>query len=710
MAYEGARDLARAASALADRLPERLRPLARIAYNYRWSWTSFGEELFRSLDALRYERTRGNPVRLLTQLPLPGLHEAAKDDRIVEMAHAIEDVTDTELAATSLSRGDVTAEAPVAFVCAEFGVHRSLPIYSGGLGVLAGDIVKGASDARIPMVGIGLLYSKGNFHQRLDPTGWQHDYWTDVEPDLLPAALVTGPSGQPLVIEVPIRGREIRVQVWRVQVGRVPLYLMDANRDDNSIADRWITARLYVGDRTVRLEQYALLGVGGMRLLRALGIEPSRVHINEGHGAFAPLELASEEAAGGVDFDVALEHARAKTIFTTHTPVAAGNEAYDTPLMLDVLGGLVDPEHLRALGSAGDQDSIGMTSLALRVSGTANAVSELHGQVARSMWRPLFDVASEDDVPIGHVTNGVHVPTWMARPMRELFHRYLGEGWVQRAADPETWAAIEDIPEGDLWATRRQLRGELCDYVREADAAARLGRYEDATAVEAAQGAFDPERLTLGFARRVATYKRLHLLFRDPARLEALLGTEDTVQIVIAGKAHPRDAEAKERLAELIRLPLPPDVAPRISFLEDYDMGVAARLVAGCDVWMNLPRTPMEASGTSGMKAALNGGLNLSVLDGWWAEGFDGANGWSIGDGTRWDDEAAQDDRDAAELFDKIERELLPTFHDREGGVPQAWVARVKRSLMTIGPAFGADRMVRDYLETVYAPAGPPAT
>ena len=710
MAYEGARDLARAASALADRLPERLRPLARIAYNYRWSWTSFGEELFRSLDALRYERTRGNPVRLLTQLPLPGLHEAAKDDRIVEMAHAIEDVTDTELAATSLSRGDVTAEAPVAFVCAEFGVHRSLPIYSGGLGVLAGDIVKGASDARIPMVGIGLLYSKGNFHQRLDPTGWQHDYWTDVEPDLLPAALVTGPSGQPLVIEVPIRGREIRVQVWRVQVGRVPLYLMDANRDDNSIADRWITARLYVGDRTVRLEQYALLGVGGMRLLRALGIEPSRVHINEGHGAFAPLELASEEAAGGVDFDVALEHARAKTIFTTHTPVAAGNEAYDTPLMLDVLGGLVDPEHLRALGSAGDQDSIGMTSLALRVSSTANAVSELHGQVARSMWRPLFDVGSEDEVPIGHVTNGVHVPTWMARPMRELFHRYLGEGWVQHAAEPETWAAIEDIPEGDLWATRRQLRGELCDYVREADAAARLGRYEDATAVEAAQGAFDPERLTLGFARRVATYKRLHLLFRDPGRLQALLGKDDTVQIVIAGKAHPRDAEAKERLAELIRLPLPPDVAPRISFLEDYDMGVAARLVAGCDVWMNLPRTPMEASGTSGMKAALNGGLNLSVLDGWWAEGFDGANGWSIGDGTRWDDEAAQDDRDAAELFDKIERELLPTFHDREGGVPQAWVARVKRSLMTIGPAFGADRMVRDYLETVYAPAGPPAT
>jgi glycogen phosphorylase len=704
MSYDGARDVARAVRALADRLPERLWPLARVAYNYRWSWTSFGEEMFRSLDEIRYERSRGNPVSLLTQLPPPQLAEAAKDDRLVEMAEVIEQVTDGELGAPAVTRGDIDADSPIAFICAEFGVHRSLPIYQGGLGVLAGDILKGASDARIPMVGVGILYSKGSFHQRLDPTGWQHDYWTDVEPDLLPAVLVTGPTGQPLVVDVPIRGREVRVQVWRIQVGRVPLYLMDANRDDNSIADRWITARLYVGDRTVRLEQYALLGVGGVRVLRALGIEPSRFHINEGHGAFAPLEYANEIAAGGVDLDEAMSRARAKTIFTTHTPVAAGNEAYDVAMMHEVLGALVEPARLSVLGSAGDPSSIGMTSLALRVSARANAVSRLHGEVARSMWHPLFDVGADEDVPIDHVTNGVHVPTWMARPMRELMHAYLGEDWTHRSSDPATWDAVDRIPDVELWARRRQLRGELVDYVREADAAARLGRYEDATAVDAAQGAFDPERLTLGFARRVATYKRLHLLFRDPGRLEALLGKPDTIQFVIAGKAHPRDNEAKERLAELIRMPFGPDIAPRIAFIEDYDMGVAARIVAGCDVWVNVPRRPMEASGTSGMKSALNGGLNLSVLDGWWAEAYDGENGWSIGDGTQWDDEGAQDDRDAGELFDLIERTLLPMFHERDAeGVSVEWVRRVKHSLKTIGPMFGAERMLNDYLERMYS-------
>ena len=706
MSTDGARDLARAIRALADRLPERLWPLARVAYNYRWSWDPRGEEMFRSIDPLRYERSRGNPVALLTQLPPPVLHRAARDDRIVELAAQLESVTDTELSAPGLERDDVTSDHPVAFVCAEFGVHRSLPIYQGGLGVLAGDILKGASDARVPMVGVGILYSKGSFHQRLDPTGWQHDYWIDVEPDLLPATLVTDGDGRTLVVDVPIRGRDVRVQVWRVQVGRVPLFLMDANRNDNSTADRWITARLYVGDRTARLEQYALLGVGGMRVLRALGIEPSRVHINEGHGAFAPFELANAEAADGQDLDEALTRAMSKTIFTTHTPVPAGNETYDASLVLEVLGDRVDAERLRRLGSAGMDDQIGMTSLALRASSRANAVSRLHGHVAREMWRPIYDVVGDDDVPIGHVTNGVHVGTWMTRLMRDLLDRSFGQGWVERASDPATWEAIDEITDRELWTTRQHLRTELVDYVREADAAARLGRYEDTVAVEAVAEAFHPDRLTLGFARRVATYKRLHLLFRDPGRLESLLGKDDSIQIVIAGKAHPRDTEAKARLAELIRMPWAPNVAPRIAFLEDYDMGVAARLVAGCDVWVNLPRPPMEASGTSGMKAALNGGLNLSVLDGWWAEAFDGGNGWSVGDGTRWDDQDAQDDRDAGELFDKIEHELLPMFHERDDeGVPRRWVRMVKHSLRTLGPAFGADRMLRDYLDGFYAPS-----
>jgi glycogen phosphorylase len=705
MTTEGARDLARAIRALADRLPERLWPLARVAYNYRWSWDKRGEEMFRTLDPLRYERARGNPVALLTQLPPPALAEAAHDERVVELAAALEAVTDAELSAPSLDAGDITADNPIAFVCAEFGVHRSLPIYQGGLGVLAGDILKGASDLRLPMVGVGILYSKGSFHQRLDPTGWQHDYWIDVEPDLLPAALVTDGDGQPLVVDVPIRGRAVHVPVWRVQVGRVPLYLMDANRDDNQTADRWITARLYVGDRTARLEQYALLGIGGMRVLRALGITPSRVHINEGHGAFAPIELANEDAAQDGDLDAALEHAISRTIFTTHTPVPAGNETYDASLVLEVLGDAIDGDRLRRLGSTGADDQIGITSLALRASNRANAVSRLHGHVAREMWKPLYDVVSDEDVPIGHITNGVHVGTWMTRPMRDVLDRHLGEDWIGRAGDPATWEGVDAIPDQELWATREHLRDELVGFVREADAAARLGRYEDAVAVEAVAESFDPGRLTLGFARRVATYKRLHLLFRDPARLEWLLGKDDTVQIVIAGKAHPRDTEAKARLAELIRMPWAPNVAPRIAFLEDYDMGVAARLVSGCDVWVNLPRPPMEASGTSGMKAMLNGGLNLSVLDGWWAEAFDGGNGWSVGDGTRWENQDGQDDRDASELFDRIEHELLPMFQERnDDGVPWRWVRMMKHSLKTLGPRFSADRMLRDYVEQAYSP------
>ncbi len=702
MTRDGARDVARAAAGLAERLPERLWPLSRVAYNYRWSWVPGGEELFRDLDPLRFERARGNPVSLLQQLPPSALEEAAHDQRLVERALGIEEIIASENAIPPIAHGRVTADSPVAFVCAEFGIHRSLSIYQGGLGVLAGDLLKAASDAHAPMVGVGILYSKGSFHQRLDPTGWQHDYWIDVDPDVLPAALVTGEDGEPITVDVPIRGRDVRVQIWRIQVGNVPLYLMDANRDDNSIPDRWITARLYVGDRTARLEQYTLLGVGGMRVLRALGIEPSVVHINEGHGAFAALDLANSAAADG-DLDRALELASSRIVFTTHTPVAAGNETYDAETVINVLDGLVDSERLRALGSAGDPTLIGMTSLGLRLSGRATAVSRLHGEVARRMWRPLYDVDSDDEVPIGHVTNGVHVPTWMAAPMRELLDRRLGRDWIARAADPATWEAVEEIPDGELWETRSALRVSVTEYVREADAAARLGRYEDVSSVEAVADAFDPNRLTLGFARRVATYKRLNLLFREPGRLESLLGKPDGVQIVIAGKAHPRDAEAKQKLAELIQLPWAPDVAPRIAFLEDYDMGVAARLVAGCDVWVNLPRPPMEASGTSGMKSALNGGLNLSVLDGWWAEAFDGSNGWSIGDGTHWDDHDAQDDRDAAELFDRIEQELLPMFHDRADGVPIGWVRRVKHSLRTVGPRFGADRMLQDYLQSVYA-------
>lgn len=711
MTTDGVRDLERAAADLASRLPGELAPLARVAYDFRWSWAPEGRALFSSLDPDLFRRCRGNPVALLVRLPPHVLEAAARDPELVGRAAAVEKTLIDDRAAAPLEHRPIGADRPVAFFCTEFGIHESLPIYQGGLGVLAGDVLKQASDLRLPMVGVGLLYSRGSFHQRVDPSGWQHDYWIETDRDLLPAALVAGADGSPLVVDVPVGPRTVHIQIWRVQVGRVPLFLLDADRPDNGIAERWITARLYVGDPHVRLEQYALLGVGGIRALRALGIDPSVIHLNEGHAAFAPIELAAEAAGGAVRPDT-LEEERARTVFTTHTPVAAGNEAHDAEAVHEVLGGerRIAGDLLRRLGALGeDGDRIGMTSLGLRLSRSATAVSRLHGRVARKMWRPLFDVTRDEDVPIGHVTNGVHVPTWMSPRMQELLDRRLGSGWRERPADPQAWAGVDDIPGEELWTVRSELRSELVERVREGDAAARLNRHEDADAVRAALGTFDPDRLTVGFARRVATYKRLSLLFRDLDRLGALLSKDDTFQIVVTGKAHPRDEEAKWALATLFRQPMPPEIAARIAFLEDYDFGVARELVAGCDVWLNLPRPPMEASGTSGMKAAMNGGLNLSVSDGWWAEGYDGTNGWLVGDPVDPDradgsDHEERDERDAASLFDLLEREVIPEFHDRDGrSVPRAWIRRVKASLRTVGPTFGATRMLQDYLERLYS-------
>ncbi|HSJ51908.1 MAG TPA: alpha-glucan family phosphorylase [Actinomycetota bacterium] len=707
MGHDGLRDLERAASDLAARLPEPLAPLARLAFNYRWSWAPKGRALFESLDGERFERCRGNPVRLLQQLPASLLQRAASDPWVLETAAELEAMVADELGAAAVTRGEVGPDRPVAFLCAEFGIHASLPVYSGGLGVLAGDILKEASDRRIPLVGVGILYSKGSFHQRLDPSGWQHDFWIDTEPDRLPAAVVTGDDGHPLILHVPLRNDVVRIQVWRVQIGRVPLFLLDANVPGNDVAERWITARLYVGDRRVRLEQYALLGLGGMSALEALGFDPAVVHLNEGHAAFAPVELARRAMAGGGRLEAAVADAKMRTVFTTHTPVPAGNEAYAADDVREVLGHVDDDlaEAVVTAGATGEEGQVGMTSLGLRLSRTATAVSELHGRVAREMWAPLYRSVTPENVPIGHVTNGVHVPTWMSAPMRDLLDRHLGDEWPFRAANRATWEPVDDIPAHELWAVRNRLRANLVAYVREADAAARLNRYEDGEAVQAAFEVFDPDRLTLGFARRVATYKRLSLLFRDPDRLSVLLDKPDTVQFVLAGKAHPRDDEAKASLAGVFRQPWPTSVAARIAFLEDYDLAMASRLVAGCDVWVNLPRPPMEASGTSGMKSALNGGINLSVLDGWWAEAFDGSNGWRVGDGPNGDEPEERDARDAEALFDVLEQEVLPRFHERDAnGVPVAWVSMLRSSLKTAGTRFAGTRMVHDYLEAVWAP------
>lgn len=711
MIAAGEKDLERAASALAARLPGPLAVLARLAFNYRWSWVPGGPEIFREIDAHRWEKCGENPVRLLQEAPTHALVEAAADPDLLARAGAIEEAIAADRA-RPFAEGPLSPERPAAFLCAEYGVHRSLPIYAGGLGALAGDFLKAASDRALPLVAVGLLYRKGYFLQRIDRSGWQHEYWVDTDPERLPTSLITDTEDLPVTISVSIRGREVTAQIWRVDVGRVPLFLLDAERPENSPIDRWITAQLYVRDRSTRQAQYTLLGIGGIRALRTLGIEPGIVHLNEGHASLASLELARAEVARGADTESALEAARAHTVFTTHTPVAAGNETYGRDEVAETLGSFpaelgLDLESFLDLGRSrpgAADEPFGVTQLGLRVSGSANGVSRRHGEVAREMWSSLYPDRRVDQVPIGHVTNGVHLATWLAPAMRALLAGYLGEDFEARAADPGTWDAVENIPDEDLWATRNRLRAELVAFVRERSVLDRLARNEPLDYVEAAARAFDPELLTIGFARRLATYKRLHLLVLDPARAVRMVGGRRPVQVLIAGKAHPGDDEAKRIVQQLFAIKRAGRVGQRVAVLHDYDLGLAVHLVRGCDVWINAPRPPLEASGTSGMKSAINGGLQLSVLDGWWAEAYDGRNGWAVS-GEVDADHAAQDARDAETFYRILENQVIPEFYQRdEGGLPRAWLARIRASLRSIGPAFSADRMLADYLARCYAP------
>jgi starch phosphorylase len=698
----GSSDIDAAVDALRSRLPQPLAPLADLAYNYRWSWTPGGPELLSSVDPRRWELCLGNPVRLIEETAPRRLAElAADDDFLARLADLHREVSDK--VAEPLLTEPVTEDRPAVFFCAEYAIHKSLPVYSGGLGVLAGDILKEASDMGLPLVAVGLMYRHGYFRQRIDASGWQHEYWVETDPDRAPAALVSGDDSRPLCVEVPIGDRTVLAQVWRVNVGRVPLLLLDADRPENDLTDRWITSRLYVGDAGVRLGQYALLGIGGVRVLNALGIEPGVVHLNEGHAAMACLELA--RTAG--DF----EAVRQRTVFTTHTPVPAGNDTYPAAQMAEVLSGIasemgVDPDSLVRRGRTHPDESaepFGVTQFALRSSRMANGVSARHGEVAREMWHELWPDVSVEDVPIAHVTNGAHIPTWIGGPMRELLDRYLGEGWTDRAVEPATWEPLDDVPAAELWAARSAQRAQLIDVVRERSVMDRLGRGDTSEYVRAAVGALDPGMLTIGFARRVATYKRLDLLLRDVDRALALLSDDERpVQLILAGKAHPKDDDGKRLVQRLFEMKGHFAVGRRVVYLDDYDLALGAAMVRGCDIWVNVPRPPLEASGTSGIKSAMNGGLQLSVLDGWWPEAYDGSNGWAIS-GEVDNDHGAQDWRHADELYRLLTDEAVPTFYSRDSdGLPQAWLDMVKASLRTIGPAFGAGRMVRDYAEQIY--------
>ena len=708
--FPGDDDLRRAAAELARALPEALQPLAAIAYDYRWAWSADGAATFRALDPEGWARSAANPRRLLGETGRTQLERAARDAAFVARVERLAGELRADRERPWMA-GPMRPEHPVAFCCAEFGIHASLPIYSGGLGILAGDILKEASDLALPMVGVGLLYRSGYFHQRIDVTGFQHEYWLDADPERLPCVRVTAADGRPLTVTVPVDDEDLVAQLWRVDVGRVPLYLLDTDLPGNSPVGRWVTSRLYESNRAIRLAQYAVLGVGGVRALRAMGIEPCVYHLNEGHPALGVFELLAQARAGQPPGDDAAAWARVRerVVVTTHTPVAAGNETYSRGELLATLGRVADlasdREAFLALGridpTRPDQPS-GLTALALRASRHANAVSRRHGQVARGMWQPLFPGRSVDEVPIAAVTNGVHVPTWLQGPMRELLDRYLGSGWLARADRPETWAPVDDIPAAELWAARCAARRQLVELISGRAIGDRLRRGEPLDYASAIGNGFDAARLTVGFARRLATYKRLHLLALLPERAIALVGGERPLQFVFAGKAHPDDHEAKEVVRRLFEMKRAPSVAGRTAFLEDYDIALASQLVAGCDVWINLPRPPLEASGTSGMKSVLGGGLQLSVLDGWWAEAYDGSNGWAI-DGGVDADHAAQDWRDAHALFDLIEQQVVPMFHERDDdGIPQRWVAMMRRSLRTHGPRFSATRMLREYVDRVY--------
>jgi len=708
--HDGTVDLRRAIDDLAERLPAPLLPLARLAYNYRWTWLANGPALFAAIDPAAWLRSGGNPRGVIESVPPHRLRALAKDDDFIGRMHAVAAQVEADFARPWVPSG-IPLERPVVYLCSEFAIHVSLPLYGGGLGVLAGDLLKAASDLPLPMVGVGLLYRQGYFHQRLDAGGWQNEYWTETEFERLPLVLVTDGTGGPLTVRLLLRGRTMRIQVWRVDVGRVRLYLLDTDRPDNHQVDRWISSRLYIGDRHTRLAQYAVLGIGGIRAVRAMGIQPAVVHLNEGHGALSSLERLRERLAADEDFDSALAAVRQGTIFTTHTPIPAGNEGYHPDEIESVLANFIDgvgiprdafyslgrivPENL--------EEPVGMTPLALRTSRASNAVSARHGEVTRKMWQPLWPDRSESEVPIGYVTNGVHTTTWMSLAMQSLLDRHLDPDWRLRLGDPEVWRQVDAIPAAELWDVRCTLRRELVEYVREQSLRDRLGRSESHDYIEAAARSIDPTVLTVGFARRVAMYKRLYLLVRFPERgLQRLLSDGPTpMQLIVAGKAHPQDHEAKEVLRHGFSFRHAGDVGRRVVFLEDYDLRFAPLLVAGVDLWLNLPRPPLEASGTSGMKVVLNGGLNLSVLDGWWVEGYDGTNGWAIE--SPLTDPQTQDDQDALALFDLLAREVIPLFYDRDAeGIPQRWVDRVKTSMRTLIPRFTAERMLRDYVERIY--------
>ena len=700
-------------------LPDRINRLAELAYDLWWSWTQDAREVFRSLDYPLWRLTAHNPVKMLQLVPRATLDAALADprwlaryDRAIARLDAARSRRQTwfETACPGMSGRSI------AYFSAEFALHQSLPIYAGGLGVLAGDHCKEASDLGVPLVGIGFMYPQGYFHQAISGEGWQQEIyeklnWTDAA---IQSAVT--PDGKPCVTAVPLGSRTVLVAVWKVQVGRVTLYMLDTDLEENAPWDRELSARLYGGDRETRIQQEIILGIGGVRVLRAMGIDVAVYHLNEGHAAFVVVQRIRDLCERGWTFDSALEEVRRTTVFTTHTPVPAGHDAFPFHLVESHLAGAWGDlggyrERFLALGhyDGGGGALFNMTALALRTSGAVNAVSHLHRDVTRQMWRSIWPETSVDELPVRAITNGVHVGTWLSSEMSGVFERHLGPDWFERHDDPSFVDRILEIPDEELWAARQSLRTFLFNFIRER-ARQRWtteGVAAAASRVVAAGTMFDPNALTIGFARRFTGYKRPELIFSDADRLARILNARGRgVQIVFAGKAHPADDVGKHHLQRIYTRALDPKFGGRVAFVEGYDLHVAHFLVQGCDVWMNNPRKPLEASGTSGMKAAINGTPHMSVGDGWWAEGFTGRNGWLIDGHADPNDHGAQDWADAQAMYTLLEEQLVPAFYDRDAkGIPRAWLAVVKESIRTVLPGFSARRMVKDYVRDMYAPA-----
>lgn len=692
--------------------------LSAIASNLWWSWQPEVVEVFRLLDPARFTEYSHNPVRLLQDFTPDQIEERAQDvvlhSRIHGAYRRFQEYMQAETTWGSTHCG-VLGQGPVAYFSAEFGLHESLPIYSGGLGVLAGDHLKSASDLGIPLVAVGLYYHEGYFAQRISSDGQQSEEYPALPLSSLPLRPAEK-NGRTLEISVETETGPIHARVLILQVGRITLHLLDTNIESNNAEDRNLTARLYSGDNRTRIRQELLLGVGGYRALRALGILPNVVHMNEGHCAFAPLEMIRRAISeDGLTFEKALQRTAAQCVFTTHTPVPAGHDEFSAELVKEHLGPLAKQLglELKALMGLGRVDPLDtdekfcMTVLALKMCRIANGVSSLHGVVSRQMWAGLWPWRSVEEVPIGHITNGVHVPTWLSAQMRVLYDRVLPVNWHTRTGEPEVWKDFESVDAAELWEIHQALKNRLISYARRDSAEQAVRRGADDATVERMRNVLDPKALTIGFARRFAKYKRADLILEDLDFLAKLVeDIEHPIQFVFAGKAHPRDAAGKEVLRKVFALTGKPPFAGRIVVLENYSIAMGRQLVQGVDVWLNNPRRPLEASGTSGQKVVLNGGLNCSILDGWWAEAFDGKNGFAIGNGRSHADDSEQDRRDGRALYQTLTEEVIPLYYDRdEDDLPQAWIARMKRAIRTLGWRFNADRMVMDYAAHTYVPA-----